>query len=189
MWNLEQRFAGSSNVELTELGLEQARSAGRLLVDRNFGFDLVYTSQLKRAQHTAAAALSQMQSGEIELHATWRLNERNFGELEGMLYTDAALQYGEEWGQPWLWGKKPPGGESMEEVEERVRPFLDEQLFPDLRAGRRPLVVAHGNTIRVLDELLRAGVGARLETIPTANPLLYRLEEYTLSVHTREFMA
>jgi len=189
VWNFEQRFAGSSDVELTELGWEQARAAGRLLLERSFRFDLVYTSELRRARHTAAAALSQMESTAIPAHVSGRLNERHFGDLEGMKYTDAARQYGEEWGQPWLWGKKPPGGESMEDVAARVRPFLEEQLFRDLRAGLRPLVVAHGNTIRVLDELLRGGVGTRLETIPAASPLVYQLQENTLNVCSREFMA
>jgi len=187
VWNFEQRFAGSSDVELTQLGLEQARNAGRLMRERRFHFHVVYTSLMRRARRTAEEALAQMSVDGIAVHAMARLNERHFGDLEGMKFTEAAERFGQQWGQPWLWGKRPPGGESMEDVAARLQPFLTDHLLPDLISGRRPLVVAHGNTIRVLDELLRRGEGTRLETIPTATPLLYRLEAGSLAVLEREF--
>ncbi len=136
-------------------------------------FDLVFTSGLSRARQTAREALALMDLAHIEVRHDARLNERCFGILEGMRFADAAAQYGEQWGQPWLWGLRPEGGESLDDLMERVRPLWQSDIRDAVTAGRNVLVVAHGNTIRAFDELLRGGSGERLDRVPTAHPLLY----------------
>jgi 2,3-bisphosphoglycerate-dependent phosphoglycerate mutase len=175
--NLEERYSGGTDVELTEEGLRQARQAGLRMREQGLAFDVVYSSVLQRARRTAEEALGQMEVNGLRIEITPRLNERNFGELEGMRFTDAARNHGEQWGQPWLWGLRAPGGESLEDVAARLDPFLEEQIFPALESGLRPLIVAHGNTIRVLDEILRQGAGERMATVPSATPLVYRMEK------------
>ena len=188
IWNVEQRFTGWTDVALTELGEAQARAAGQLLRRRRFLFDAVWTSELQRARRTADLALAEIGANGGTRQATTRLNERNFGILEGMKFEEAARIHGPEWGQPWLWGLRPEGGESLEDLADRVQPLLDGQIRPALCVGRVILVVAHGNTIRVLDELLRGGTGARLETVPAATPLMYELDEGSMSVRERVFL-
>lgn len=173
IWNVEQRFTGSTDVPLTDLGMAEARRAGEMLRDAGWEFDLAFTSQLSRARRTAAEALAMMGLGEIEVRHDARLNERSFGILEGMRFVEAAARYGEEWGQPWLWGLRPEGGESLDDLMERVRPLWEGDIREAVRGGRRVLVVAHGNTIRAFDELVRGGVGERLDRVPTAHPLVY----------------
>lgn len=171
-WNVEQRFTGSTDVPLTALGVEEARRAGVALRDAGFAFDLVFTSALSRAQETARQLLRAM-GARPEVRSTPLLNERSFGVLEGMRFAEAAARFGPEWGEPWLWGLRPQGGESLDDLLERVRPCWEQEIRPALEAARRVLVVAHGNTIRALDELLRNGAGERLDRVPTAQPILY----------------
>jgi 2,3-bisphosphoglycerate-dependent phosphoglycerate mutase len=187
-WNLEQRFTGWTDVALTPLGECQARAAGEALRDQGLVFDAVWTSELQRARRTADLALATFPVNGVERRSLCCLNERNFGILEGLKYVEAAERYGEQWGQPWLWGLRPEGGESLEDLVERVSPFLEKELRPAVMGGRRCLVVAHGNVIRALDELLRNGKGSRLDTVPAAVPLIYRLEPETLSVADRKFL-
>lgn len=173
IWNVEQRFTGSTNVPLTELGKEEARRAGRLLRNHRYAFDVVYTSALERAQHTAELALEELGTPDVETIMRPVLNERCFGILEAMKFTEAAEQYGPEWGQPWLWGLRPDGGESLEDLVERVRSFCEDELMDLLESGHRVLVVAHGNTIRAIDHVLCGGSTQALDRVPTATPLIY----------------
>ncbi|MCC6590264.1 MAG: 2,3-bisphosphoglycerate-dependent phosphoglycerate mutase [Bryobacterales bacterium] len=173
IWNVQQRFTGSTNVPLTELGRQEARRAGRLLRDHSYGFDVVYTSALERAQHTAELALQELGTPDVETIIRPVLNERCFGIMEGMKFTEAAQQYGPEWGQPWLWGLRPEGGESLEDLVERVRSFCEDEVIEALGEGQRVLVVAHGNTIRAIDYVLGGGSAQALERVPTATPLIY----------------
>ncbi|MBL8295614.1 MAG: 2,3-bisphosphoglycerate-dependent phosphoglycerate mutase [Bryobacterales bacterium] len=173
IWNVEQRFTGSTDVPLTELGVAEARRAGEVLRESGYAFDLVFTSRLSRARQTAREALMVMGLPDIEVRHDARLNERSFGILEGMRFVDAAARYGEPWGQPWLWGLRPEGGESLDDLMERLRPLWQTDIHDAVTAGRKVLVVAHGNTIRAFDELLRSGQGERLDRVPTATPLLY----------------
>jgi len=170
--NVEQRFAGSIDVALTELGEEQAGTAGLLLRKAGIELDQVLTSQLSRAQRTAELTLQSLGQAQ-KVNADARLNERRFGTLEGMKFTEAAEQFGPEWGDPWLLQERPPGGESMEDVAKRLTPLVEEELKPTITQGTRWLLVAHGNTIRVLDTLLCNGAFPRLEKVPPATPLLY----------------
>lgn len=174
IWNVEQRFTGSTNVPLTPEGEQQARRAGQLLRQQGFQFDVVYTSALERSQHTARLALEALGAPDVETIARPALNERRFGVLEGLKFAEAAERYGSQWGEPWLWGLRPDGGESLEDLVERLRPFCDNELLEAVRGGGRALVVAHGNTIRALDYILRGEAAEPFERVPPATPILYR---------------
>lgn len=177
-WNLENRFTGWIDVPLSPLGEDEARAAGRKLRGRRI--DRLYTSVLKRAIDTARLAL---EAAEIPTPPTLRdqaLNERMYGDLQGLNKADAARQFGEA--QVKLWRRSfdvaPPGGESLADTAARVLPYWESQILPDLKAGRNVLVVAHGNSLRALvmhlDGLTPAQV-LELE-IPTGHPLLYEFD-------------
>lgn len=177
-WNLENRFTGWVDVPLSPRGEEEARAAGAKLRGRRI--DKVYTSVLLRAVQTADLALAA--AGMVPPPPTERdgaLNERMYGELQGMNKAEAAERFGAD--QVHVWRRsfdiRPPGGESLADTAARVIPYWATHILPDLRAGRDVLVVAHGNSLRALvmhlDRLTRDEV-LRLE-IPTGNPLLYEV--------------
>jgi 2,3-bisphosphoglycerate-dependent phosphoglycerate mutase len=174
-WNLENRFTGWVDVPLSAKGEEEARAAGEKLRGRRI--DLLYTSPLKRAIDTATIALD---AAGIAPPLTVRdaaLNERMYGDLQGLNKAEAAARWGDA--QVKLWRRsydvRPPGGESLADTAARVLPYWDAHILPDLRAGKNMLVVAHGNSLRALvmhlDGLSREQV-LELE-IPTGVPLLY----------------
>jgi 2,3-bisphosphoglycerate-dependent phosphoglycerate mutase len=174
-WNLENRFTGWVDVPLSAKGEEEARAAGEKLRGRRI--DLLYTSPLKRAIDTATIALD---AAGIAPPLTVRdaaLNERMYGDLQGLNKAEAAARWGDA--QVKLWRRsydvRPPGGESLADTAARVLPYWDAHILPDLRAGKNVLVVAHGNSLRALvmhlDGLSREQV-LELE-IPTGVPLLY----------------
>jgi 2,3-bisphosphoglycerate-dependent phosphoglycerate mutase len=174
-WNLENRFTGWVDVPLSSKGEEEARAAGEKLRGRRI--DLLYTSPLKRAIDTATIALD---AAGIAPPLTVRdaaLNERMYGDLQGLNKAEAAARWGDA--QVKLWRRsydvRPPGGESLADTAARVLPYWDAHILPDLRAGKNVLVVAHGNSLRALvmhlDGLSREQV-LELE-IPTGVPLLY----------------
>jgi 2,3-bisphosphoglycerate-dependent phosphoglycerate mutase len=174
-WNLENRFTGWVDVPLSSKGEEEARAAGEKLRGRRI--DLLYTSPLKRAIDTATIALD---AAGIAPPLTVRdaaLNERMYGDLQGLNKAEAAARWGDA--QVKLWRRsydvRPPGGESLADTAARVLPYWDAHILPDLRAGKNGLVVAHGNSLRALvmhlDGLSREQV-LELE-IPTGVPLLY----------------
>ncbi len=177
-WNLENRFTGWIDVPLSPKGEEEARAAGEKLRGRRI--DRLYTSVLKRAIDTARLAL---EAAGLPTPPTMRdqaLNERMYGDLQGLNKADAARQFGEA--QVKLWRRSfdvaPPGGESLADTAARVLPYWEAQILPDLKAGRNVLVVAHGNSLRALvmhlDRLTPAEV-LELE-IPTGHPLLYEFD-------------
>ena len=181
-WNLENRFTGWIDVPLTEKGQEEARIAGEHL--RDLPIDKVYTSVLQRAIHTSQIALEAAgKSAELPTERSEKLNERHYGDLQGLNKAETAAQYGDE--QVKIWRRSydvpPPGekGESLKDTAARTLPYFHEHILPDIQAGHNVLVVAHGNSLRSivmeLDHLTREQV---LElNIPTGVPLVYDFDD------------
>ena len=204
-WNLENRFTGWTDVELTPTGVEQARQAGRLLKDAGYDFDVAYTSVLKRAVWTLWHALDQMDRTWLPVVHSWRLNERHYGALQGLNKGDMAKQYGDA--QVLVWRRSydtpPPALESddprgqrqdvrysklqpdqipltecLKDTVARVMPFWNDSVAPAIKAGKRIVIAAHGNSIRALVKYLDnigddAIVGVN---IPNGIPLVYELD-------------
>lgn len=176
-WNLENRFTGWVDVPLSARGEDEARAAGHKLRGRRI--DKLYTSVLKRAIDTATLALEAADLAPPLAERDAALNERMYGDLQGLNKAEAATRWGDA--QIKLWRRsydvKPPGGESLADTAARVLPYWESHVLPDLRAGKNVLIVAHGNSLRALvmhlDGLTRAQV-LELE-IPTGAPLLYDL--------------
>ena len=204
-WNLENRFTGWSDVDLTPTGVQQATDAGRLLSQEGFTFDVAYTSLLKRAIHTLWHTLDAMDTPWLPTVKHWRLNERHYGALQGLNKAETAKKYGDE--QVLIWRRSydtPPPAlqtddprsergdrryadlspeqvpltECLKDTVERVMPFWRESIAPALMAGKRVLLVAHGNSIRALVKYLdgiseQDIVGLN---IPNGVPLVYELD-------------
>ena len=174
-WNLENRFTGWVDVPLSPRGEAEARAAGEKLRGRHI--DTLYTSVLARAIDTARLALETAGQGPLPTERDAALNERMYGDLQGLDKAEAAKKFGADQVHRWRrsYDERPPGGESLADTAARVLPYWDARLLPDLRAGKNLLVVAHGNSLRALvmhlDGLSREDV-LRLE-IPTGVPLLY----------------
>ncbi len=174
-WNLENRFTGWVDVPLSAKGEAEARAAGETLRGRRI--DLLYTSVLKRAIDTATIALAAAGITPPPTVRDGALNERMYGDLQGLDKAEAAARWGDA--QVKLWRRsydvRPPGGESLADTAARVLPFWESRILPDVRAGKNVLVAAHGNSLRALvmhlDGLSREQV-LELE-IPTGVPLLY----------------
>lgn len=205
-WNLENRFTGWTDVDLTDTGREQARKAGELLKKEGFEFDLAYTSVLKRAIRTLWIALDAMDAMYTPVGINWRLNERHYGNLQGLNKAETAAKYGDEqvliWRRAYAIAPDPlaldderhprfddryakipadqlPATECLQDTVARVLPFWNESIAPAIRAGRRVLVAAHGNSLRALIKHLdnvsdEDIVGVN---IPTGQPLVYELDE------------
>lgn len=179
-WNLENRFTGWIDIGLSELGREEARRAGERL--KGINIDKVYTSRLKRAIDTATIALEAAGLSELPLIEDQALNERHYGDLQGLNKAETAEKYGDE--QVHIWRRsfsvRPPGedGESLEMCMARVYPYYREHIVKDLLEGLDVLVVAHGNSLRALlyhlDNLNEETI---MEVnIPTGIPILYEVE-------------
>ena len=180
-WNLENRFTGWTDVDLTPTGVSQAMSAGKLLKAEGYAFDLAFTSVLKRAIHTLWYALDEMDSTWIPVVKDWRLNERHYGALQGLNKAETAKQYGDE--QVLVWRRSydtPPPvldaadprsersdrryaalsagtvplTECLKDTVDRVLPFWNDTMAPAIRSGQRIVVAAHGNSIRALVKYL-----------------------------------
>jgi 2,3-bisphosphoglycerate-dependent phosphoglycerate mutase len=204
-WNLENRFTGWTDVDLTPTGVSQAMSAGKLLKAEGFDFDVAYTSVLKRAIHTLWYALDEMDRTWLPVGKHWRLNERHYGALQGLNKADMAKQYGEE--QVLIWRRSydtPPPAleptdarsersdrryarlpasdvpltECLKDTVARVMPFWNEVLAPAITGGKRVVVAAHGNSIRALVKYLD-GISDQdivALNIPNGIPLVYELD-------------
>ncbi len=177
-WNLENRFTGWVDVPLSHGGEREARAAGEKV--RTFHFDHAFTSVLCRAIRTLELVLEVIGQPRLPVEKTQALNERMYGELQGLNKTETAEKYGEA--QVKLWRRsydvRPPGGESLQDTADRVVPYYQQYIRPRLANGETLLVVAHGNSLRALvmhlDQLSREEV---LElNIPTGAPLLYELD-------------
>ncbi|SDM23182.1 2,3-bisphosphoglycerate-dependent phosphoglycerate mutase [Oryzisolibacter propanilivorax] len=206
-WNLENRFTGWTDVDLTPKGVQQALTAGRLLAAEGYEFDECHTSVLKRATHTLWHCLDAMNRTWLPVHHSWRLNERHYGALQGLNKAETARQYGDE--QVLIWrrsyGTPPPALEAgdprgaqgdiryrhlnpgqvpltecLKDTVERVLPYWNESLAPALRSGRRLLVVAHGNSMRALVKHLDSISDQDIVglNIPNGTPLVYELDEH-----------
>ena len=186
-WNLENRFTGWVDVPLSPKGEQEAREAGEKL--RAFRFDHAFTSVLTRAIKTLEIVLDVIGQSELPVEQHQALNERMYGDLQGLNKAETAEQYGEA--QVKLWRRsydvRPPGGESLHDTAERVLPYYQDRIWPRLAKGETLLVAAHGNSLRALvmhlDQLSREEV---LElNIPTGAPLLYELDDQGQAVAHR----
>ncbi|HUL96902.1 MAG TPA: 2,3-diphosphoglycerate-dependent phosphoglycerate mutase [Usitatibacter sp.] len=204
-WNRENRFTGWTDVDLTEQGVEEARSAGRLLAKEGYDFDFVYTSVLKRAILTLDLALGQMDRLWLPVEKHWRLNERHYGALQGLNKAETAAKFGEQ--QVLLWRRSydvpPPALEAgdprnaardrryaslspqelpltecLKDTVARVVPYWKERIAPRVAAGERVLVAAHGNSLRALIKYFDALSDEAIVgvNVPTAIPLVYELD-------------
>ncbi len=174
-WNLENRFTGWVDVALTDTGREEARRAGERL--RPYHFDIAYTSVLQRAKETLDIILEMI--GQVGLHTVrdQALNERHYGDLQGLNKAETAEKYGKEQVHTWRrsYDVPPPAGESLKDTAARTLPFFEEHIVRDLRAGKNVLVAAHGNSLRsivmYLDKLSKQEV---LElNLATGVPIVY----------------
>ncbi len=178
-WNLENRFTGWVDVPLTEQGRAEAHKAGQLLKTAGLRFDLAYTSVLERANQTLAEILTVLGQTEIPITRDQALNERHYGELQGLNKDETKKKFGEE--QVKLWRRSydvaPPGGESLKDTAARTLPYFDSKIMPDLKSGKNVIVAAHGNSLRSivmqLDKLTKDQVVA-LE-LATGVPLRYEI--------------
>ena len=202
-WNLDNRFTGWTDVDLTPKGVQQAVDAGKLLKSEGYDFDLAYTSVLKRATRTLWHTLDEMDRTWLPVVHSWRLNERHYGALQGLNKAETAKKYGDE--QVLIWRRSydtppPPiepgsrysqdtdpryadigGGpltECLADVVARFVPYYENVIVPDLRAGKTVLVAAHGNSLRALVKYLDGMSDADVVglNIPTGIPLRYDLD-------------
>lgn len=206
LWNKENRFTGWTDVDLTEKGLKEAKSAGQTLKQEGFVFDIAYTSVLKRAIRTLYTVLDEMDLLWIPVFKDWRLNERHYGALQGLNKSETAKKYGEE--QVLIWRRSydiPPPAlsedderypgkdsryaslgksqlpltESLKDTIARVIPCWHDSIVPSIKAGKRVIITAHGNSLRALVKYLdNISEEAILKlNIPTGIPLVYELDE------------
>ena len=204
-WNLENRFTGWVDVDVTALGLEEARKAGELMQQEKIAFDAAHTSVLKRAIRTLWVALDVLDQMWIPVQRSWRLNERHYGSLQGLDKAEMTARHGEAQVKVWrrsydvppppmaeddpghpkhdrrYRGIDPallPATESLKSTLDRVLPYWHDAIAPQLKAGQNVLVTAHGNSLRALYKYL-VGMSAEqiVETnIPTAIPLMFKLD-------------
>ncbi|MFB9244931.1 2,3-diphosphoglycerate-dependent phosphoglycerate mutase [Massilia antarctica] len=204
-WNLENRFTGWTDVDLTEKGVREARSAGQVLKEAGFTFDVAYTSVLKRAIRTLWLALDDMDMMWLPIKNDWRLNERHYGALQGLDKGETAAKYGDA--QVLVWRRSydtPPPAlersdertsfndpryagvpkdsipltECLKDTVARVMPVWDEEIAPAIRAGKKILISAHGNSLRALIKMLDGISDEDIVglNIPNGQPLVYELD-------------
>ena len=180
-WNKKNLFTGWKDPKLTELGIEEAIKAGKILKTKEMKFDIMFTSNLFRAQETGRLILENMNQLDIPVIKNQSLNERNYGDLAGLNKDDAREKWGEE--QVHIWRRSfdipPPGGESLKDTAERVLPYFHSEILPKAEEGLDVLVAAHGNSLRALVmelEGLSSDEIVKLE-IATGDPLTYELTE------------
>ena len=177
-WTLENRFTGWIDVPLTDKGREEARRAGEKL--RGIRFEKAYTSVLQRAIETLEIVLAVIGQEDISVERDQALNERHYGDLQGLNKAETAEKYGKE--QVHLWRRSydipPPGGESLKDTAARTLPYFESRIAPDIRAGKNVLVSAHGNSLRSivmqLDKLTREQV-LQLN-LATGVPIVYEMD-------------
>jgi 2,3-bisphosphoglycerate-dependent phosphoglycerate mutase len=178
-WNRRNLFTGWCNPDLSEKGLIEALVAARLLKAEGFEFDMAFTSRLKRAQRTLDIILSELGQDDLAVKCSEDLNERHYGDLCGLNKDEARERWGEEQVQTWRrsYDIPPPGGESLKDTAERVLPYYDSEIWPELKAGKSILVSAHGNSLRALimelEHLSPEEILSR--ELATGAPIVYRL--------------
>ena len=205
-WNKENKFTGWTDVELSENGVEEAKKGGRALKEAGFDFDICYTSYLKRAIHTLNNVLAEMDREWLPVIKAWQLNERHYGALQGLNKSETAAKYGEE--QVKIWRRSfdvPPMAlteddprnprkdpkyrdvdpkllplqESLKTTIERAVPYFEQEIKPKMKAGKRVLIAAHGNSLRALVKYFDNMSDEDIinENIPTAIPLVYEFDD------------
>ncbi len=204
-WNKANRFTGWTDVDLTEKGREEARTAGRLLKEGGFAFDLVFTSLLKRAIWTSVLALDELDQLWLPVERSWRLNERHYGALQGLNKAETAAKHGDAqvkiWRRAYATAPPPldaaddrhpardprystfsrsdlPATESLKDTVERFLPYWHESIAPRITAGTRVMIAAHGNSLRALVKYLDSISDDAIVhlNIPTGIPLVYELD-------------
>jgi len=201
-WNRENRFTGWTDVDLSAIGVEEARAAGRLLKTSGYRFDLAYTSVLKRAIRTLWIVLDELELMWLPVEKSWRLNERHYGALQGLNKAEMAAKFGDaqvltwrrsydtpppplaagdarsEARDPRYAGIAVPAAECLKDTVARVVPHWENAIAPAVRAGKRVLVAAHGNSLRALVKHLDGVGDAEIVAlnIPTGVPLVYELD-------------
>ena len=180
-WNEKNLFTGWKDPNLTKKGIGEAIEAGKLLKAKNMKFDLMYTSNLSRAQETGRLILEEMNLANITIEKDQSLNERNYGDLAGLNKDEARKKWGDE--QVHIWRRSfdvpPPGGESLKNTAERVLPYFHKNIMPEVKKGLDILVAAHGNSLRALVmelENISSNDIVNLE-IATGVPLIYECNE------------
>ena len=202
-WNRENRFTGWTDVDLSQKGVEEARAAGHLLKSGGYAFDLAFTSVLKRAIRTLWLALDELDRMWVPEVKDWRLNERHYGALQGLSKSEMAAKFGEQQVLAWrrsydtpppalapedprseardprYAGIAVPRTECLKDTVARVVPYWEQAIAPQVRAGKRVLVAAHGNSLRALVKHLDAVSDANIVdlNIPTGIPLVYELDD------------
>ena len=205
-WNVENRFTGWTDVDLTAKGEKEAKEAGRLLRDGGYTFDVAHASLLKRAIRTLWIALDTMDLMWIPVHKSWCLNERHYGALQGLNKSETAAKYGDEQVLVWrrsfadppppleaddprhpshdrryrdLAPEELPVAESLKDTIARFLPYWHRNIVPDLKAGERVLIAAHGNSLRALVKHLDGTSDEDIVSlnIPTRIPLVYELDD------------
>ncbi len=202
-WNRENRFTGWTDVDLSRKGVEEARAAGRMLKSGGYAFDLAFTSVLKRAIRTLWLALEELDQTWVPEVKDWRLNERHYGALQGLDKSEMAARFGEQQVLAWrrsydtpppalepddpgseardprYAGIAVPRTECLKDTVARVVPYWEQAIAPQVRAGKRVLVAAHGNSLRALVKYLDNISDAAIvkENIPTGIPLVYELDD------------
>lgn len=204
IWNLENLFTGWTDVDLTPQGVEEARQAGQQMRELGIEFDVAYTSLLKRAIRTLWFILDEMDQMWIPVIRSWKLNERSYGELQGLNKAETAAKHGDE--QVHIWRRSydipppalaedderhprfdkryknipdAPATESLKETLERVEPYFTAHIAPRLKAGENVLIAAHGNSLRALVKMLDGISDEDITSfnIPTGIPMLYELDD------------
>ena len=205
-WNLENKFTGWTDVDLTEKGEAEAKNAGKLIKNEKIKIDLVFTSVLKRAINTMNICLSSMDDNNPEIFQDWRLNERHYGSLQGLNKSETAEKYGDD--QVLIWrrsydikppeldqdddrhprfdkkyenldSKSLPSSECLKDTVERFLPYWEETISPNVKNGKKVMIVAHGNSLRALVKHLDKISDDKILglNIPTGTPLVYELDE------------
>jgi 2,3-bisphosphoglycerate-dependent phosphoglycerate mutase len=179
IWNLENKFTGWVDVELSPKGIEEAKSAGAKL--NGYKFDYAYASDLKRAQETLKLALETAKHEPIQPAYNKALNERMYGDLQGLDKAETAKKYGED--QVKIWRRSfdipPPNGESLKDTAARVIPYFESEIVPKLKSGKNVVIAAHGNSLRALIMYLEKMTPEQILEfeIGTAQPRLYELDK------------
>jgi 2,3-bisphosphoglycerate-dependent phosphoglycerate mutase len=205
VWNRENRFTGWTDVDLSPIGIDEAHRGGRVLIESGFTFDVAFTSLLKRAIRTLWIVMDEMDLMWLPVHRSWRLNERHYGALQGLNKAETAAQHGEQQVKVWrrsydvpppalatadprfpgrdrryadLSEKELPHTESLADTVARFLPYWHDTIAPAVRAGKRVLIAAHGNSLRALVKHLDGMTSDAIVglNIPTGVPLVYELD-------------
>ncbi|MCE7029342.1 2,3-bisphosphoglycerate-dependent phosphoglycerate mutase [Jiella avicenniae] len=188
-WNLKNLFTGWKDPDLTEKGVEEAKSAGHKLKDEGFVFDTAFTSELSRAQRTLDLMLEELGQTGLAITRDVALNERDYGDLSGLNKDDAREKWGEEQVHVWRrsYDTPPPGGESLKDTGARVWPYFIHDVLPKVMAGGTVVVAAHGNSLRALVMALDGLTPDEIvgEEIATGVPIVYRLNADTTVAEKR----